>query len=118
MIINNCTFDNNQAISYITGIAGVNSKGGSIAMINMKANISDSTFKNHKTEVIQGGKIYYTYNMNATISNCLFENNNGGIIDYTKLNIINNTFKNTTGDEVINNMITNNPTKQFPKTNS
>ena len=111
MIINNCTFDNNQAISYITGIAGVNSKGGSIAMINMKANISDSTFKNHKTEVIQGGKIYYTYNMNATISNCLFENNNGGIIDYTKLNIINNTFKNTTGDEVINNMITNNANK-------
>ncbi|MBQ6443459.1 MAG: hypothetical protein IJJ11_02125, partial [Methanosphaera sp.] len=111
MIINNCTFDNNQAISYITGIAGVNSKGGSIAMINMKANISDSTFKNHKNEVIQGGKIYYTYNMNATISNCLFENNNGGIIDYTKLNIINNTFKNTTGDEVINNMITNNANK-------
>ncbi|MDO5826319.1 MAG: hypothetical protein Q4Q22_08050, partial [Methanosphaera sp.] len=111
MIVDNCTFDNNQAICYLTGLAGVNSNGGSIAIINMKANISNSTFKNHQSEVIQGGKIYYTYDMNTTISNCLFENNKGGIRDYTKLNIINNTFKNTTGSEVIYNMVTVNANK-------
>jgi len=106
MTIDNCIFDDNQAICYLTGLAGINSRGGSLALMNMKSNITNSIFKNHQAEVIQGGYLYGSKNMNATISNCLFENNKGGIKDYTNINIINNTFMNTTGEEVINNLRT------------
>ena len=106
MNLDNCIFDDNQAICYITGLAGINSRGGSLALMNMKSNITNSIFKNHQAEVIQGGYLYGSKEMNATISDCLFENNKGGIKDYTSIHIINNTFKNTTGEEVINNLRT------------
>ncbi|RAP43801.1 MAG: hypothetical protein BZ136_09360, partial [Methanosphaera sp. rholeuAM74] len=97
--INNCTFDNNNATTSVTGLMGVTARGGAIAIMgelnsNSLANINDSSFYNHTSNVIQNGKWGYDY-LNGSITNCIFENNKGGINDIGNLNITFCTFKNT-----------------------
>ncbi|MDO5826270.1 MAG: Ig-like domain repeat protein [Methanosphaera sp.] len=108
--IDNCTFNNNSATTPITGLMGVSAHGGSIAseqaantVTNASIYINNSNFTNHGTKVIDNGKSYY-HGLNGSITNCIFENNQGSIKDYGNLNITNNTFKNiTNADAVIYN---------------
>jgi len=110
MTINNCTFDSNEATTDITGLMGVTAYGSAIAIQNGKTNITalilNSTFTNHKSDIIHNGKWGYDI-YNGSVENCIFENNNAtAIFDVGNLNITNNIFQNNkNSEEIIKNYI-------------
>ena len=68
MLINECTFENNQAYQF----------GGAIFFKGVRSTIKQSNFMNNNAILGQGGAIYYQntiLNTGITISDCKFEDN-------------------------------------------